>query len=131
MTLSLERLMSSVTAPFGGLVKFIRKRSLIVVVVSLLTLTILNLAVMADLGGITQNRSLTIVAGMLIVLFTVIFLISIYFEYKKRFPTHTKGVEDIICRDCSYFAGKTLLCEGCDRNPFEKKGKKFDLLESI
>lgn len=131
MALSMERLMSTLTAPFGGLVKVIRKRSLMVIVVSLLTLTVLNLGVMGNVGGITQSRSLTIFVGMIIVLFTLLFLIAIYFEYKKRFPIRAKGVEDIVCRDCNYFAGKTLLCEGCDRNPYDKKRQKFDLLESI
>jgi uncharacterized paraquat-inducible protein A len=131
MAPSAEKVMASITAPFDGLVKIIKRRSLMVIVVSLMALTSFNIAVMADLGGMTQSRAMTVFFGMLIVLFTVLLLLAIYFEYKKRFPTRVKETEDIICRDCTYFAGKTILCEGCARNPYEKRGEKFDILESI
>jgi hypothetical protein len=131
MAQSMDRLMSLVTEPFDALAGLMKKRSLWMTVISLLMLTLLNIAVMADVGGLTQSRSMTIAIGMLIAMFTLLFLVAIYFEYRKRFPTREKKVEDIVCRDCSFFAGKALLCEGCHRNPYEKRGVKFDILESI
>jgi len=109
----------------------VKRHTMIVIITCLVSLTVLNLVVMGNLGGVSGNRITSIVIGILIIAFTLLLLIAIYYEYRRRFPGKKRGIKDIICIDCKYFAGKTMLCKGCPRNPYEKKGETFDILETI
>lgn len=116
---------------FRRLKRLIAKNSLKVIVLSLVSLTLLNLLVSSGTLVVRGSMTGAVAVGGLIAGFTLLLVYGVYVEYRKRFSRRGREMEDIICVDCSLFAGKTLLCTGCRKNPYEKRGERFDLLDEL